>query len=280
MKENPILSVSWRRSSAPYLLLCLAIAAPAPGDTLSFTAQGPQVVEDTRLAQINGLDAGNFANGDLITYDSGLPNEELQSSLIWFDLSDTPIPGGGRITRAQLSVYLFDVTPDDSLDPGQSLVLQLGRMTANWDETAASRDNRLPGVTWNNSGPATYPFGDHYNNGELAEIVIPNPPNATIPLGWHTFDSDTVGGVLLLEVIQDVFDNPDDNHGFVLWHPRPGRNRRLHFYSSETGLNVGGQNLGPKLQLEFIPIPAPATLPMVVAGVVALRISRRRSGGV
>jgi hypothetical protein len=253
---------------------CLAVLAVAavPGHGVEITLQGPAVVEDARLMQTGpGADAGNLANGDLLSYDSGIPTDELAASLIRFDLSNTPIVSGSRITRARLSVYLHQVTPANTIDPGRELRLNAGRVLADWDESVVSRDVRLSGSTsWANTSPAVHPFGDHYNNGDLASVSDANPPNATIPLGWHTIDSDTFEGGLLLEVMQDIFDNPADNHGFVLWHSRffLGSNRRFFFYSSETGEDVGGQNLGPKLELTFIPEPGSLSIVMLMGMMV------------
>lgn len=259
-------------------LAALAVAAES-GRAGDVVLQGPTVVRDTRLMQINGADAGNFAGNDLMSYDSGLANDELAASLIEFDLSNTPIVSGGRITRARLSVYLHGVTPTDTIDPGRELQLTVGRVLADWDESVASRDVRLPGpVHWNNTSPASHPFGDSYDNGQLAVVRV---PSATIPLGWHTIDSDTHDGGLLLEVVQDLFDNPVDNHGFVLWHSRffLGSNRRLFFYSSETGSSVGGRNLGPKLVLTCIPEPAALPIALLTGMVVFRRRAPRRGRG-
>lgn len=249
--------------------LCFATAALAPFNLhadrvrIAATADGTliQVAPDANLGGANFFNAGTAGNGN------------ANRGLMQFSLSEY-IPAGATIVNAYLTM---DIIRQPTMDMAVT-EFNLRRVLVSWGEgDKVPIEENSPGLgapatdgdsTWqfrSVGGPAWTTPGGHIGTDFSSTV---SSTTTVYGLG------DLVEFESTPELVADVqfwLDNPNANHGWVML-PQDERIRKSarSFASREDGSG------GPVLEIEFTPVPEPATTALLGIGTLGLILALRR----
>ncbi len=190
--------------------------------TLRPSFEGKDALIDSRVPNVN---YGNHPDYLACTWTNG-GALTTGRSLIDFELSS--IPMGATINSAKLSLYSYNSLSNGShsTQSGSNTAV-LKRVLTSWNENT---------VTWNNQPSTT----------SQNEITIQSSTNSI----QDYLDIDVT------ELVQDMIDNPNDSHGFLMQLMTEQIYRRLVFASSD---NID-TNLHPKLEICYTEVKEPISI--------------------
>jgi len=139
-------------------------------------------------------------------------------SLVKFDLRQ--IPTGTQVSSATLSLY-------STLTYNSPGTIEVHRVTADWDENAASWNNRLSGVPWTTAG------GDY-------DAAVAGSGSAATSTGWENYS--------LSSLVQSWLDGSNSNNGVLLRLADETPNSYDQWNSDEL---ANGRSLTPKLTVVY-----------------------------
>ncbi len=221
-----------------------------------------QVAPDANLGGANFFNAGTAGNGN------------RNRGLMRFSFSED-IPAGAVIDNAYLSL---DIIRQPTMDMAVG-IFELRRMLVSWGEgDKIPIEENSPGLgapgtdgdsTWTHRsvGGATWEIAGGEKGTDFSSVV--SSRTTVYGLG------DAVDFESTPELVTDVqfwLDNPGANFGWVLM-PEDERTRKTarSFASREDGSG------GPRLIIEFTPVPEPATYALLGLGLLAMLGHMRRS---
>ncbi|OHB57718.1 MAG: hypothetical protein A2Y12_14085 [Planctomycetes bacterium GWF2_42_9] len=148
-------------------------------------------------------DAGNY--GDTSYRDTtfgntntiNLATSNYKRGFFHFDVSG--IPTGSTINSAQLKVYVTWKQYDDP----NNYIVNIYRVTNEWDELYLTWNQRKNGINWNTSG------GDYYSTPVCNSLVLGNST------GFKTI----ADGNNFIQLVQDWVYGSIPNYGVVVMHP-------------------------------------------------------------
>lgn len=249
--------------------LCLAAALLAPPHLradrirLTPTADGTliQVAPDANLGGANFLNAGTAGNGN------------ANRGLMQFSLAES-IPVGATIVNAYLTM---DIIRQPTMDMAIT-EFNLRRVLVSWGEgDKTPLEENSPGL----GAPATE--GD--STWQFRAVGGPawTTPGGHIGTDFSSTASSTttiygLGDLVefestpdLVADVQSWLDHPESNFGWVLMaQDERIRKSARSFASREDGSG------GPVLEIEFTPVPEPATTALLGLGALALALTLRR----
>ena len=164
----------------------------------------------------NGKNYGNHIDFPAISWTNG-GTEVISRGLIDFDFSG--IPSGVTINSASLSLYSYN-SPANGTHSTQSGSNKsvLSRIITSWDEST---------VNWNNQPTTT----------TQNQVFLPASTNST----------QDYPNIDVTNLVQDMINDPDNSHGFLLKLVKEQDYRKMIFASSDNS----DSSLHPKLEVTF-----------------------------
>ena len=210
---------------------------------------------------------GSLANGAGRYLFAGKNNQNrARRSIVRFEL-DGAVPDGATITSVRLELFL-------SQGAGGASGVSLHRCLSGWSAGASDPEDPEGSGTVAGAGDATWLFsnadgagsGTAWRNagGDFAGAA--SATTLTSAVGLYAWSS----GLLLQDVLGFLAD-PAGNHGWFVLGDESAIGSARRFDSSEGGA-LGG--IGPRLVIEYTPVPAPGALALL-AGTGLMRRRRR-----
>lgn len=233
-----------------------AAAAAAPGDVVTINASRDATLFENPVGEVaNGAGQHFFAGTTAFG--------ELRRALIHFDIA-AAIPAGATINAATLTLYM-------SRTAAAAEIVSLHRTLTAWGEGASDAPAEEGGGTNAEPGDATWlhrfyadalwttPGGDFEPVASDSAVVIAD--------GFYSWGST---GALIADV-QNWLDNPAQNYGWTILGNEEFDQTAKRFDSREHPEPARR----PSLTIDFTPIPEPAALMLLSAGILALRTRGR-----
>lgn len=266
--------------AATILSLTLSAAA-ASADSVSI---GP--TKDTSMFSNNST---RTAGGYDVFYVGVNSSGDARRALVQFDVAGN-VPAGSTITGAAVTLYLNDWSGQGGF--GDDRTIGLHRVTAAWGDgttgsggstggggqgvnSAADGDVSWTYRSWSTTDPspphlAWSTAGGDYESTATSSLTISDSPTPVTLDSAHTWS-----GAGLVADVQAWLDGSLVNNGWLVRELENDTNLLLRFYSSE----YATAGLRPVLEIEYTPLPEPASWLLLALGVGAIAgVRRPRSG--
>ena len=199
---------------------------------------------------------GSIANGAGRYLFAGKNNQNrARRSLVRFDLTGA-VPDGATITSVRLELFL-------SQGAGGASSVSLHRSLSGWSAGASDPEDPEGSGTVAGAGDATWLFanadgaggGTAWQNagGDFAGAA--SATTLTSAVGLYAWSSE-----LLLQDVLGFLADPSSNHGWFMLGDEATAGSARRFDSSE-GAGLGG--IGPRLVIEYTPVPAPGAMALL-----------------
>ena len=200
--------------------------------------------------------------------------------LIDFDIAGS-VPARSTINTVQLTLFLNQAPTS----PAGSPTIHLYRLSSDWGEGAAgSGVNGASGVgqgfaagdgdaTWNaRHFSATTPALWNTPGGDFAAA-----DSAALTIGGTTLNTPYTWGSTagMVADVQSWLNDPSTNFGWLLKSDESSASTVRGFWTREAA-RTGQSAFVPQLQVRFTPVPAPASISLMLAGCLLAMKRRRR----
>jgi hypothetical protein len=241
------------------VLLALSTAVRAMGEVVSITSSKDNTLyEDPHGAISNGSGTHLFAGETFAGF--------LRRGLIEFDVAGA-VPPGAAIVSASLQLHM-------SMTATAAAVVEVHRALNEWGEGASVGFGEEGAGAPSAPGDATWlhtffntefwnqPGGDFEPDASGGMVVFGNGFYTWGPTSQMTLD------------VQAWLDTPESNHGWLLLGEESAVQTAKRFDTHEHP----DPDVRPVLTIEYIPVPEPATLILLVGGLAILVGPRCRRG--
>ena len=247
--------------------LFLAIAASAGFAALSAHASVITLApyQDGTLYQDETGESANGSGFHLFAGSTEFGN--IRRAVMAFDVVGS-IPAGSTINSASLELNVSRCGPTCV----NAVTMSLHAVTSAWGEGASVAFGQEGIPTQPESGDATWLYTYYpdqvWNSpgGDFSPVV--SSSEIVSGLGSYSWNSTPE----MVADVQSWLDSPEINFGWLLEGGEEITTTAKRFDSRESGFD-----LGPRLTIDFTPVPEPSTILFVSTGMIALLRFRRRS---